>query len=68
MWRGGSGDGVPDERRECGWESPSGLAVLDRTLAAEPGVTHVGLVQHETGTGQLNPLRGIGEVVARHGR
>jgi len=68
LWRIVKANGVPHQRLEFGWTNPIDLEVLDRTLAEDPGLTHVGLVQHETSTGQLNPLREIGEVVARHGR
>ena len=41
---------------------------IDRTLSANPAITHVALVHCETSTGILNPLPAIAEVVARHGR
>ena len=41
---------------------------VDRLLAADPSITHVGLIHCETSTGILNPLPGIAAVVARHGR
>lgn len=43
-------------------------ADVDRVLAANPAITHVALVHCETGTGVLNPLHEIAQVVARHGR
>lgn len=43
-------------------------ADIDRLLAADPSITHVALVHCETGTGVLNPLDEIAQVVARHGR
>jgi len=43
-------------------------ADVDRTLAADPSITHVALVHCETGTGVLNPLHEVALVVARHGR
>jgi 2-aminoethylphosphonate-pyruvate transaminase len=42
-------------------------AVAD-ALDADPGITHVVVVQHETTTGMLAPLRMIGAVVAQRGR
>ncbi|MFJ8859853.1 pyridoxal-phosphate-dependent aminotransferase family protein [Streptomyces sp. NPDC102451] len=59
---------VPHRRLEFGWTNPIDPDEVDRVLAADPSLTHVGLVHHETSTGQINPLREIGEVVARHGR
>jgi 2-aminoethylphosphonate-pyruvate transaminase len=41
---------------------------VDRLLAADASITHVGLIHCETSTGILNPLREIAAVVARHGR
>jgi len=41
---------------------------VDRLLAGDASITHVGLVHCETSTGILNPLREIAAVVQRHGR
>lgn len=41
---------------------------VDAALLADPSITHVGLVHCETGTGILNPLDAVAEVVARRGR
>ncbi|WP_179402993.1 2-aminoethylphosphonate--pyruvate transaminase [Burkholderia guangdongensis] len=43
-------------------------ADVDRVLAADPTITHVALVHCETGTGVLNPLHEVAQVVAKHGR
>ena len=43
-------------------------ADIDRTLGADPSITHVALVHCETSTGILNPLAEIAQVVARHGK
>jgi 2-aminoethylphosphonate-pyruvate transaminase len=47
---------------------PTTAADVDRLLAADGSITHVGLIHCETSTGILNPLREIADVVARHGR
>jgi 2-aminoethylphosphonate-pyruvate transaminase len=60
--------GIPERHLEFGWTNPMDPAVIDAALAEDPSITHVGLVHHETSTGMLNPLREIGQVVARHGR
>src|SRR5437773_2560225 len=39
---------------------------IDDALAADPAITHVAQVHCETGTGILNPLSEIAQVVARH--
>jgi 2-aminoethylphosphonate-pyruvate transaminase len=41
---------------------------VDRLLARDPSITHVGLIHCETSTGILNPLAEIAAVVARHRR
>ena len=41
---------------------------IDAALAADPTITHVAQVHCETGTGILNPLAEIAQVVARHGK
>ncbi len=41
---------------------------VDRLLAKDASITHVGLIHCETSTGILNPLQAIAAVVARHGR
>jgi len=47
---------------------PTTAADVERLLAADASITHVGLVHCETSTGILNPLRDIAEVVARRGK
>src|SRR5256884_3029014 len=41
---------------------------VDRLLARDPSITHVGLIHCETSTGILNPLSDIAATVARHGK
>ncbi|MFI9121547.1 pyridoxal-phosphate-dependent aminotransferase family protein [Streptomyces bikiniensis] len=60
--------GIDSVRLEFGWATPLDLDAVDRALAADPGVTHVAVVHHETSTGMLNPLRELGALVDRHGR
>lgn len=43
-------------------------AALERALDAEPGITHVGLIHCETGTGVINPLEAIAAVCERRGK
>ncbi|WP_011301976.1 2-aminoethylphosphonate--pyruvate transaminase [Cupriavidus necator] len=49
-------------------DRPMRAADIDRQLAADSTITHVAVVHCETGTGVLNPLDEIAQVVARHGR
>ncbi|MFI5764152.1 aminotransferase class V-fold PLP-dependent enzyme [Streptomyces sp. NPDC051563] len=60
--------GIPATRLEFGWAEPVDLPEVERLLRADPGITHVGVVHHETSTGMLNPLRAIGRLVHAHGR
>lgn len=47
---------------------PTTAADVDRLLAGDRSITHVGLIHCETSTGIENPLAGIAAVVAKHGR
>ena len=47
---------------------PTTAADVERLLAADSSITHVGLIHCETSTGILNPLEEIAAVVARHGK
>ncbi|HEX6136094.1 MAG TPA: 2-aminoethylphosphonate--pyruvate transaminase [Casimicrobiaceae bacterium] len=53
---------------ETAEDVPTTAADVERLLAADASITHVGLVHCETSTGILNPLQEIAGVVARHGR
>ena len=47
---------------------PTTAADVERLLAADASITHVGLIHCETSTGILNPLPEIAAVVAQRGR
>jgi len=49
-------------------EMPPDLEALDGALRADPTITHVFVVHCETASGMLNPVAGIADVVATHGR
>jgi 2-aminoethylphosphonate-pyruvate transaminase len=49
-------------------DEPSDPARIDAALSADPTITHVAQVHCETGTGILNPLHDIANVVHRHRR
>ncbi len=49
-------------------DAPVSPDELEAALRADPGISHVGLIHCETGTGVENPLRAISEVCARHGK
>ena len=43
------------------------LSVIEKTLQDNPDIALVYITHHETGTGLLNPIRRIGELVHRYG-
>ena len=49
-------------------DRPADPQAIGEALAADPAISHVAQVHCETGTGMLNPLPQIAEVVARQGR
>ncbi len=53
---------------ETAEDVPTTPADVERLLAADASITHVGLIHCETSTGILNPLQEIAAVVARHGK
>jgi 2-aminoethylphosphonate-pyruvate transaminase len=53
---------------DSGEMHPPDLDRLERSLAAEPGITHVAIVHCETTTGMLNPVRAVGRIVKSFGR
>ena len=59
-------------RRVTAFETPDDVPTtaddVDRLLAKDATITHVGLIHCETSTGIENPLAAIADVVARHGR
>ena len=59
-------------RRLTTFETPDDVPTtaddVDRLLAKDATITHVGLIHCETSTGIENPLAAIADVVARHGR
>ncbi len=49
-------------------DQPVSAAELEAALAREPGITHVGLIHCETGTGVINPLADVAAACRRHGK
>jgi 2-aminoethylphosphonate-pyruvate transaminase len=54
--------------QDSGEARPPDLALLERTLAADPQITHVAVVHCETTTGMLNPVEAVGKIVKSHKR
>ncbi|MFF1837835.1 pyridoxal-phosphate-dependent aminotransferase family protein [Streptomyces sp. NPDC058231] len=59
--------GIRSHRLELGWGNPADPAAVDRALSGRPGLTHVGLVHHETSSGMLNDVAALTEVAHSHG-
>jgi len=59
--------GLPCETQSHDWRAPVDLRALERRLAGRQPPSHVVAVHHETTTGRLNDLAGIGAVCRRHG-
>jgi 2-aminoethylphosphonate-pyruvate transaminase len=59
-------------RRLSVFETPDDVRTtaddVDKVLARDPSITHVGLIHCETSTGILNPLAEIAATVAQHGK
>jgi len=60
--------GVEVEALEVPENRPIDPRDIERKLAADPAVTHVELTHCETTTGLMNPMKEVGEVVARAGK
>ncbi|MGO8993157.1 MAG: pyridoxal-phosphate-dependent aminotransferase family protein [Polyangiaceae bacterium] len=50
------------------WLADIDLAAVEARLAADPGITHVLAVHHETTTGRLNSIAALGALCKRYGR
>lgn len=57
---------APDGNQLERWTTPIDPARVESALATYPDVDAVVCVHHETTTGLINPVREIGEIVARH--
>ena len=59
--------GIRTHCLKLGWGEPITAEAVDRALTAEPAVTHVAVVHHETSTGMRNDVAAIATVARRHG-
>jgi 2-aminoethylphosphonate-pyruvate transaminase len=59
--------GKPAARVRSGWTEPMDLAEVEKSLAADPAITHVVAVHHETTTGRLNDIAALGTICRRRG-
>jgi 2-aminoethylphosphonate-pyruvate transaminase len=57
--------GRPHEQLAGDWLAPLDLGALEARLQADPGITHVATVHHETTTGRLNDLAAVGALCRR---
>jgi 2-aminoethylphosphonate-pyruvate transaminase len=49
-------------------DTPNDVGAVEERLVADPSLTHVFGVHCETTSGILNPVEGLGDICARHGR
>ena len=59
--------GIATEAIKQEWTDAPDLDALRRRLQAQPAITHVAAVHHETTTGRLNDLGAIAALCAEHG-
>jgi 2-aminoethylphosphonate-pyruvate transaminase len=59
--------GIACERLTLRWGQRVDPQAVEALLAADPGITHLAVVHHETTTGILNPLGALSDVARRHG-
>jgi len=50
------------------WVDPPNLSKIDKHLSEDPSIEVVAMVHHETTTGLINPVTGLGELVHQHRR
>ncbi len=59
---------IPHRVCSFGWAAPVDLARIEKELAADPHITHLAMVHHETSTGMLNPVGELGRLAASLGK
>jgi 2-aminoethylphosphonate-pyruvate transaminase len=59
--------GRPHELIKSEWTAPLDVAAVRKALDANPAITHVATVHHETTTGRLNDLDALGVVCVERG-
>jgi len=59
--------GIACEAIRQEWTAPMDLAAVRRRLQAQPAITHVAAVHHETTTGRLNILDALAALCSEHG-
>ena len=58
-------NGIATHAVTSDWTTPANPAEVERVLAAHPDIDAVACVHHETTTGLINPIKQIGDIVAR---
>ncbi len=59
--------GRPAEVLRQAWTAPLDLPAIEARLAADPAISHVAAVHHETTTGRLNDLAALGRLCKSRG-
>ncbi|MCX4763945.1 aminotransferase class V-fold PLP-dependent enzyme [Streptomyces sp. NBC_01275] len=60
--------GIRSRRLDMGWATSLDLSAVEDALAADPALTHVGVVHHETSSGMLNDVAAVTRIAHEHGR
>lgn len=60
--------GIPHQTLHYSWTEPPRAADVEAAFAADPELSHLAVVHHETTTGLLNPVAPLAEACRRHGR
>ncbi|WP_234342564.1 pyridoxal-phosphate-dependent aminotransferase family protein [Streptomyces sp. NRRL B-3648] len=59
--------GIRTRRLAFGWATALDLARVEAALAADPELTHVGVVHHETSSGMLNDVAAVARIAHAYG-
>ncbi|MBM3459901.1 MAG: 2-aminoethylphosphonate--pyruvate transaminase [Armatimonadetes bacterium] len=59
---------IPHQVLRYSWTEPPKPADVEQALAADPTISHLAVVHHETTTGLLNPVQELAAVCRRAGR
>jgi 2-aminoethylphosphonate-pyruvate transaminase len=57
--------GLPHRRLRLGWGEPIDPAAIEAALRADPAITTVAMIRHETSVGLLNPVAAVGRICAQ---
>ena len=59
---------VPTVRLEFPWATMFDMGKIEEALKANPKITYICMVFHETSTGMINPVHEVGELAKKYGK